>query len=99
MFLRILALCFLGGVGQCHLSFLASPCNVVFKAVRREGLNVALLEDFGFSSPQRLLVSRGVGFACLRRAAEKGPSERLICTGGLQPSSSRQIGHLWAALE
>lgn len=82
-------------VGQCNLSFPVSPFNTVFKAVRRGGLNVALVQDFGFSY-QRLLVSSGVGFACLHRAAEEGPCKRLICTGGLQPSTTRQIGHLWA---
>lgn len=49
-------------VGQCNLSFPVSPFNSVFKDVRREGLNVALLQDFGFSYSQRLLVSSGLGF-------------------------------------
>lgn len=77
----ILALWFLGGVGLCDLSFPVSPFNVVFKAVRREGLNVALLEDFGFSSPQRPVFSRDVGCACLHRALEKGPCETRLSRG------------------
>lgn len=85
-------------VGQYNLSFPVSPFNVVFKAVRREGLDAALLQDLGFSYPLRLLVSNGVGFACLHRAVEKGPCKRLICAEGLQPSTRTQIGHLWAAL-
>lgn len=57
--------------GQRDLSLPVSPFNAVFKAVRREGIEGGLVTGLWFSSPQKLLASSAVAFACLLGGVER----------------------------
>lgn len=65
------------------MSFPVSPFNIVFKVVRREGIEGGLVTGLWVFFSSEAPTSSAVAFACLLRAVEKGSCERLVCSGAL----------------